>query len=125
MLASWTGARNLQTNKFDNNVTDSSSKNMINHDFYETNSKVTIDPAPSSHNLDVPNQGISSSSTGSGSSIFLNGLLKMNHCKFCSMGAYKKLISLLLKLIADRGRTFSLAVRLLNLAHNSSCSCVL
>ena len=76
MLASWTGAKNLQTNKFDNNVTDSSSKNMINHDFSEANSKVTIDPAPSSQNLDVPNQGISLSSTGSGSSIFEKWAIK-------------------------------------------------
>ena len=71
MLASWTGAKNLQTNKFDNNLTDSSSENMINYDVSETDSKVTIDPASSSQNLDVPNQGISSSSTGSDSSIFL------------------------------------------------------
>ena len=32
MLASWTSAKNLQTDKFDNNVTDSSSENMINRD---------------------------------------------------------------------------------------------
>ena len=76
MLASWTGAKNLQTNKFDNNVTDSSSKNMINHDFSETNSNVTIDPAPSSQNLDVPNQGISSFSSRSASSIFEKWTIK-------------------------------------------------
>ena len=46
MLASWTVAKNLQTNKFDNSVTDSSSENMINHDFFDDNPEVTIDPAP-------------------------------------------------------------------------------
>ena len=62
--------RNLSTNKFDNNVTDSSSENMINHDFSKTNPEVTIDPAPPSQNFDVPNQGISSSFTASDPSIF-------------------------------------------------------
>ena len=78
MLAFWTGAKNLQTNKFDNNVivTDSSSENMINHVFSETNSKVTIHSATSIQNLDVPNQGISSSSTGSGSGIFEKWAIK-------------------------------------------------
>ena len=46
MLVSWTGAKNLQSNKFDNNITDSSSKNMMNHDFSKTNPEVTMDPAP-------------------------------------------------------------------------------
>ena len=34
MLASWTGAKNLETNMVNNNVTDSSYR-MINHDFFE------------------------------------------------------------------------------------------
>ena len=46
MLASWTVTKNLQMNKFDNNVTDSSSENMINHDFFDDNPEVTIDPNP-------------------------------------------------------------------------------
>ena len=49
ILAFWTGGKTLQTNKLHNNVTDSSSKNP----------EVTIDQAPTSQNLDVPNQGIS------------------------------------------------------------------
>ena len=49
MLAFWTGGKTPQTNKFHNNVTDSSSKNP----------EVTIDQAPTSQNLDVPNQDIS------------------------------------------------------------------
>ena len=71
MLASWTGAKNLQTNKFDNNVTDSSYENMTDQDFSESNPLVTIDPAPPSLNLGAPNQGISLSSTASGPSIKL------------------------------------------------------
>ena len=49
---------------------------MINHDFSETNPEVTIDPAPPSLNLDVPNQGISSSSTASGPSMFEKWAIK-------------------------------------------------
>ena len=49
MLAFWTGGKTLQTNKLHNNVNDSSSKNP----------EVTIDQAPTSQTLDVPNQGIS------------------------------------------------------------------
>ena len=48
MLSFWTGNKNLQTSKLHNNVTDSSSENMVNHDFSESNPEVTIDPAPPS-----------------------------------------------------------------------------
>ena len=56
---------------FDNNVTDSSYQ-MINHDFFE-NKLVKIYPAPPSQNLD---QGISSSSIASGSSMFEKWAIK-------------------------------------------------
>ena len=66
MLAFWTGGKTLQTNKLHNNVTDSSSKNP----------EVTIDQAPPSQNLDVPNQGISSSSGASDPSNFEKWAIK-------------------------------------------------